>query len=164
MMRRLLPHPLLTLALAVVWLLLVNSAAFGQLVLGLLLGWAIPFFTRRFWPEQLRIRRPLTALRFIAVVLYDILVANMTVARLILGRPQGLRPAFIVMPLDLTSDVAISLLANTICLTPGTVSAQLAPDRKSLLIHALDVADADALVDTLKQRYEAPLKEVFETC
>lgn len=162
MFRRLLPHPLLTPVLAVVWLLLVNSVAPGHIVLGLLLGWAIPLFTLRFWPEPVRIRHPLTLLRFIAIVFYDIIAANFVVARRILGRPERLRPAFVKVPLALKSDLAISLLANTICLTPGTVSAQLAPDRASLLVHGLDVADADALVAGIKQRYELLLLEVFE--
>lgn len=163
-MRRLLPHPLLTLALASLWLLLANSIAPGQIVLGLVLGWGIPFLTRRIWPEKVQIHKPLTLLHFIGVVLMDIVLANLTVARLILGRPQNLRPAFVVLPLTLTSDIAISLLANTITLTPGTLSALLSPDRKTLLIHALDVDDSDALVATIKQRYEHPLKEIFEAC
>lgn len=160
----LLPHPLLTPTLAAVWLLLNNSLAPGHVVLGLLLGWAIPWFTLRFWPERVRIRHPLKLLGFVAVVLYDIVVANLIVARRILGRPEHLRPAFVSLPLDLTSDLAISLLANTISLTPGTVSACLSPDRRSLLVHGLHVPDASELVATIKARYEAPLKEVFEAC
>lgn len=163
-MRRFLPHPLLTPILALVWLLLNNSAAPGHILLGLLLGWAIPWFTLRFWPKPVRIRRPLTLLRFIAVVLYDIVVANLVVARRILGRPDRLRPAFVSVPLELKTDLAISLLANTICLTPGTVSARLAPDRSTLLVHGLHVPDTTALLASIKQRYEAPLKEVFESC
>ncbi len=163
-MRRLLPHPLITLALTVVWLLLVNSAAIGQIVLGLTLGWAIPLFTLRFWPETPRIYRPLSLLRFIVRVLGDIVVANLTVARLIVGRPERLRPAFVLMPLVLKSDLAISLLANTICLTPGTVSARLTLDRQHLLVHTLDTADAERLVATIKSRYETPLQEIFEKC
>lgn len=163
-MRRLLPHPLLTPILALIWLLLNNSFSPGHILLGLLLGWFIPWFTLRFWPERVRLRRPLTLLRFIGVVLYDIAVANLVVARRILGRPAALRPAFVRVPLELESDLAISLLANTICLTPGTVSARLAPDRKCLWVHGLHVPDVDRLVASIKQRYEAPLKEVFETC
>ncbi|OGT00327.1 MAG: Na+/H+ antiporter subunit E [Gallionellales bacterium RIFCSPLOWO2_12_FULL_59_22] len=163
-MHRLLPHPILAPALAGIWLLLANSLAPGQIVLGLLLGWAIPFFTLRFWPEAVRIYKPLTLLRFTAMVLLDIVRANFTVARLILGNPQRLRPAFVIVPLELRSELAISLLANTICLTPGTVSALLAPDNKSLLVHALNTTDPDALAATIKQRYETPLKEVFEPC
>ena len=63
-MHRLLPHPLLTPALTVVWLLLVNSISPGQLLLGSLLGWVIPLFTLRFWPERIRIRRPLALVRY----------------------------------------------------------------------------------------------------
>lgn len=161
-MRRWLPHPLLTPCLVLLWLLLVNSAAPGQIVLGLVLGWSIPFFTSRFWPDQVRIRKPLTLMRFVGVVLWDIVVANFIVARLILGRPQSLRPAFVAVPLDLEFDLAISLLASTITLTPGTLSALLSADRKTLLVHALDVADQAELVASIKQRYERPLKEVFE--
>ena len=163
-MRRWLPHPILTPCLAGLWLLLVNSAAPGQIVLGVLLGWGIPLFTSRFWPDRVRICKPLTLLRFVGVVLWDIVIANLIVARLILGRPQALRPAFVAVPLALTSDLAISLLASTITLTPGTLSALLSADRKILLVHALDVADSAELAATIKQRYEKPLREVFEAC
>ena len=163
-MRRLLPHPMLTPILAGIWLLLVNSTAPGHVVLGLLLGWLLPLFTLRFWPDPVRIRRPLVLLRFIVVVLFDMLVANVTVARLILGRPQTLQPSFVEFPLTLQSDLAISLLANTISLTPGTVSARLSEDRARLLIHALHVTDHDALVGNIRKRYEQPLREVFESC
>lgn len=163
-MRRLLPHPLLTPTLAAIWLLLVNSVAPGQIVLGLLLGWAIPFFTSGFWPDPVRIYKPFTLLRFVGIVLWDIVLANLTVARLILGSPAHLRPAFVAVPLVLTSDIAIGLLASTITLTPGTLSAFLSADRKTLVVHALDVADSDELIASIKQRYEAPLKEIFEAC
>lgn len=161
---RLLPHPLLTPILAGIWLLLNNSLAPGHIVLGLILGWIIPLFTLRFWPETVRINKPLLLLRFIAVVLLDIVLANLTVAWLIVGRSQSLRPAFLAVPLALKSDLAIGLLANTICLTPGTVSAQLSEDRRFLLVHALDAADGEAVIAEIKRRYEAPLKEVFESC
>jgi multicomponent K+:H+ antiporter subunit E len=164
MMRRLFPHPLLSLAVTLVWLLLVNSLAQGQILLGLGLGWAIPLATGRFWPGNTTIHRPLTLLRFLAVVAYDIVTANVAVARLILIPGRPVRPAFVVMPLTLRTDLAISLLANTICLTPGTVSARLSPDQRELLIHALDVDDPQALVATIRRRYEAPLREVLEPC
>lgn len=160
-MTRWLPHPILTPGLVVVWLLLNNSFSFGTLLAGVLLGWAIPVFTLAFWPDRVRIRKPFVLLRFAGIVLFDILVANLRVARLILAGPRRLRPVFVVVPLALQDDLAISLLANTICLTPGTVSACLAPDRTHLLVHALDVADPQNLVRTIKARYETPLAEVF---
>lgn len=87
-MRRLLPHPLLTPILAILWLLLVNSVESGQIVLGLFLGWLLPQLTISFWPEQIRIKRPWLLLKFLGIFLLDIVVANFTVARLILGNPK----------------------------------------------------------------------------
>ncbi|MBT9590859.1 MAG: Na+/H+ antiporter subunit E [Thiobacillus sp.] len=161
-MRRLLPHPLLTVTLAILWLLLVNQLSAGHVVLGALLGWLIPFATSDFWPEQIRIRHPLALLRYLAVFLYDIVRGSFQVAALILRGPTRLRPAFIQVPLVLRTDLAISLLANTISLTPGTVSAWLSEDRRTLIVHTLDTGDAAALVTEIKQRYEAPLKQIFE--
>lgn len=161
---RLLPHPLLTPILALIWVLLVSSLSPGQVLLGLLLGWVIPVFTLRFWPEEVRVRRPLVLLRLIGAVIYDILVANFQVAYLILWRHRQIEPRFVVIPLRLSSDLGISLLASSISLTPGTLSSWLSPDRKSLVVHALDVRDPQALVDSIQRRYETPLLEVFESC
>ena len=161
-MRRLLPHPLLSAILLVIWLLLVNDLSVGHLLLGTILGWAVPLYTARFWPDQVRVHHPLRLLRLIAVVLYDIAVANLTVARLILGSPQRMQPVFLIMPLELRSEAAISLLANTVSLTPGTVSAFLSADRRCLIIHTLHTTAPDQLLATIRQRYERPLKEILE--
>lgn len=163
-MRRLLPHPLLSAILVILWLLLVNELSVGQLLLGIVLGLAVPLYTERFWPEKVKVRQPLLLLRFLLMVLYDILVANVTVARLILGQQDRLQPAFLVMPLTLRTDLAISLLANTISLTPGTVSAYLSADRRCLIVHSLHTTDPDDLLATIRERYEAPLKEILEAC
>ena len=163
-MTRLLPHPLLSAILLVIWLLLANELSVAHLLLGALLGWVVPLYTARFWPDQVQVRRPLLLLRFIGVVLYDILVANVTVASLILGRQERLQPAFVVLPLTLRSDLAISLLANTVSLTPGTVSAYLSADRRCLIIHSLHTTAPDDMLATIRRRYETPLKEILEAC
>ncbi|WP_058555979.1 Na+/H+ antiporter subunit E [Thiohalocapsa sp. ML1] len=165
MLRRLLPHPLLTLVLTLTWLLLVNSFTIGQALLGLLLGLVIPAFTRHFWPDPVRIARPWWLVFFLLKVLWDILVANVAVAALILGGRRFVQPAFVSVPLDLRTELAISILANTVSLTPGTVSAWLSPDRRTLVVHGLRVTDAAALVHEIKTRYERPLIDIFEsTC
>lgn len=161
-MNRWLPQPLLSLSLLVVWLLLGNTLAPGQILLGLFIALALPLFTVRFWPDRPRPRRPLKILIYILILLWDITLANLTVARLILGPTVRLRPAFIRLPLDLCNDFAIVVLTNTISLTPGTVSADISLDRRSLLIHALDVEDPEQMIAHLKRRYEQPLQEIFE--
>jgi len=162
---RLLPHPLLSLLLVVCWLWLNNTLAPGHVLLGAVLGVSIPYVTRRFWPEPLVIRRPLRVVEYAAVVLYDIVVANLEVAAIILGPLSRLRPAFVRVPLDLRTDFAVTVLASTVTLTPGTVSVEIEDDgtgRRLLVVHALRCFDAEALVHTIKQRYERRLKEILE--
>ncbi len=161
--RRWLPHPLLSLTLFIVWLLLMNSISPGSILFALLLAVLVPLFSQAFWPEPLRIRRPLLLIRYGLRLLWDIVIANLHVARLILGPTARLRPAFIRMPIELHDEFAITLLASAVSLTPGTVAADISVDRRTLLIHALDVDDSDALVAQIKQRYETPLQEIF-TC
>ena len=161
MMKRLFPHPVLSLALWLIWLLLNNTIAAGHIVLGALLGMFIPWFTSAFWQERVIIRRPWLLAKFIVVVIYEIFVANIVVARLILTRQRKLQPGFLTVPLELDSPLAISLLANTISLTPGTVTCDLSADQKSLLIHALHIEDAGATIADIKLHFEKPLKEIF---
>jgi multicomponent K+:H+ antiporter subunit E len=160
--RSLLPHPHLSLLLLLIWLLLVNAVSPGQLFLGTVLAILVPLFTNAFWSDRPHAVRSLPLLRYGAVLLLDILVANIQVAKLILGPARRLRPAFIHYPLELQSEFAITLLASTISLTPGTVTADVDPDGRGLLIHALDVEDEAALVQQIRERYEMPLKEIFE--
>ncbi|KGM07494.1 Na(+) H(+) antiporter subunit E [Methylophaga thiooxydans] len=161
MMKSIFPHPLLSVALWLIWLLLNNTVALGHVVLGALLAIFIPWFSAGFWQEKVTIRRPWLLVKYVFVVIYQILVANMMVARLILTNQEKLHPGFLSVPLELTSPLAISLLANTISLTPGTVSCDLSEDQKSLLIHALHIEDADAIITEIKQLFEKPLKEIF---
>ncbi len=162
--KKLFPHPVLTLALWCIWLLLHNTMAPGHLVLGFILAFSISLLVSGFWEEKVYIRAPLMLLRFLRIVLWDILVANITVAKLILGRSGKLKPGFFYVELDIRTPVGISILANTISLTPGTVSCDLTEDRTRLLVHALHVEDIPATVKQIKERYEAPLKEVFTEC
>ena len=163
-MKKLFPHPILSLTLWIVWLLLNNTVAPGHMVLGAILAITIPLLTSTFWPEKVCIRHPLTLLKFVGIVLWDILIANVIVAKLILGNKDKLQPKFLHIPLDIQHPLAIGLLANTISLTPGTVSCDLSEDKKTLLVHGLHEEDPQATVDEIKQRYEQPLKKVFESC
>lgn len=161
-MKRLLPHPILSLMLLGLWLLLVNSISIGQWLLGSLLALLIPLYTARFWVAQVQVRKPLLLARFFATVLFDIVVANVAVARLVVGPLDRIRPGFLRMPLRLRGNVPVSLLANIISLTPGTLSAHLSADRTELIVHALQADDPEAIIAEIRERYEQPLLEALE--
>lgn len=156
-----LPHPLFSLFLALLWLLMVNEFSVAHALLGLALGVVIPVVTHAFWPEEAKIRRPLPLLRYLGVLLIDILRSNLVVAWRILRPAKELRPGFFTYPLALDDDFAITLLASTISLTPGTVSLHHDGEANTLLIHALHLEDEAEAIATIRTRYEQPLEEIF---
>ena len=160
MIRRLFPHPYLSALLVLVWMLLVNRFAWGSLVFAIMLSIAIPALTEPYWPDRARLRHPG---KIIALVLRDIVVANVQVAMIVLFKPNSrLQPAWITIPLDLRSPEAITVLAATITLTPGTVSSDLSQDGHALLVHCLHAPEPEAVILDIKNRYEARLQEIFE--
>lgn len=161
-LRWLFPHPYLTLMLTVVWLMLVNSITPGMAVFGLILGIIIPNITAPWWPDTPKGFNLIKMLKYTLVVMWDIIIANIEVAWIVLTMPSDqMKPAWVVVPLDLKQPEAITILAGTITLTPGTVSADLSNEGHSLLVHVLHTENPDAVRDDIKKRYERRLKEIF---
>ncbi|MDZ4309864.1 MAG: Na+/H+ antiporter subunit E [Cypionkella sp.] len=162
MMRRLFPHPMLSATLFLAWLLLAGSIALNSLLMAGFLAVLIPRVTRAFWPGRPKIRHPLRLVSYVALVVWDVILANIQVARIILFMPADqIKSAWITVPVDLPCPEAIALLAGTITLTPGTLTAEFSSDNKALLIHALHAPDPDATRDEIKSRYEARLQRIF---
>lgn len=159
----LVPHPLLTLILAVVWILLQNDFSAGMAVFGIILGIIIPRSTSIWWPDTPKGFRMGKMVTYSFIVLWDIVIANIQVAWIVLTVPNSkLKPAWVAVPLDLLQPEAITLLAGTITLTPGTVSADLSDGGHSLLVHVLHTDDPEGIVEEIKTRYERRLKEIFQ--
>jgi multicomponent K+:H+ antiporter subunit E len=159
---RLLPMPIHSFLLLIVWLLLNNTMSPGHLVLGTLLGILIPLMTSGMQDPQPRFHKPLTTIRYILMVIGDIIVANFEVALLVIGSSKNLNPAFIAIPLDIKHELPITILASTVSLTPGTVSTEVSADKKWLYVHVLNLTDKDELIALIKRRYEQPLMEIFK--
>lgn len=161
MLSRLIPMPVNSALLFIVWLLMNNTLASGHIFLAAVLALAIPLMVQGLQYKHPHIRKPFLALRYSFLVLMDIVVANMQVAILILGPLKKLTPGFVAVPLDIEQKLPITLLASTVSLTPGTVSCDVSADHRWLYIHALNLVDEQALIHSIKTRYEAPLKEIF---
>lgn len=160
-MRRLIPHPGLSVLLVIFWLLMANRISVGALVVGIVIGLVLPIFTAPFWPSRPRVNF-VAGFAYLVLVVRDILVANFEIAAIILfRRNRDLRPAWLVIPMDLATPEAITVFAGTISLTPGTVSTDVSACGRYLLVHALDTADPAAEIARIKARYEARLKKVF---
>ena len=163
LMRRLLPHPGLTGGLIIAWMLFLNAFTLGGLILAVVLGVLVPIVTSRFWPNRPQVRFGWDMLVYAWILGVDVVIANFEVAWVVMTRPNHkLRSAWFSVPLALKSPESVDILAGTISLTPGTVSADISSDGRHLLVHALDVADVDAAVARIKNRYEAQLLKVFQ--
>ena len=161
-------HLRLSLLLAAVWLLLQQSLAPSALVGAALVGWAVPRLLAGLLPATSpqpvaghALRRTGLALRLVLVVLADIVVSNLVVARIVLNPWSRPQPAWVAVAHDLDQPLAITLLATIITTTPGTVSCVVVEARREILVHALDCADPQALALHLRSRYAQPLKEIL---
>lgn len=159
--RRMFPSAFNFVLLFSVWILLTNSFSFGNILLAVILAWFIPFLISGLQTRTVRVKKPLKAAKYVLILLWDVLVSNLIVARQVVGNVHKLHPGFVAVPLDMTEPLPVTLLASTITLTPGTVSTEISSDMSVLYVHALNVPNEEELIAQIKERYEAPLKEIF---
>jgi len=159
--RRVLPSLPLTVTIIVFWMIMVADLSLVQWLFAIVLGVVIPLFAARLDREFARIGNVRLVPKMVGVLIWDVIVSNVEVARLVLGRESNITPGFIWLPLDIANIHGIAALTSFITLTPGTVSAALSEDRKYLLIHVLNLKDADEVIAGIKRRYEVPLMEIF---
>ena len=159
-MKKLLPHPMLSLLVLALWFAL-NDGAPASLLPGAILAYLLPRYTQRFSVGTPATAHPGKTLLLLGILLQDIVIASLQVARLVLGPAGRARPDFVEVRLDLRDPFVATLLGGMVTLTPGTVAIDVDQERWVMLVHALDVADRDALVESIKTRYEARLREIF---
>lgn len=159
---RLFPMPLHSILLLVVWLMLNTTLSLGHILLGSVLAIVIPWICAPLRTPQPKIKRPMKAISYVFFVLKDILVANIEVALLVVGPMHKIKPGLVAVPIDLPDILPITVLASTVTMTPGTVSAEISKDNKWLYVHVLDLPDDEQeVIDLIKQRYESRVKEIF---
>lgn len=159
---RLVPMPLHSLMLLIVWLMINSTLSLGHIILGSVLAIAIPLLCAPLRVPQPSVTRPLKFFSYSLLVLKDILVANIEVGLLVVGPMRRIQPGFVAVPLDLCDNFPITLLASTVTMTPGTVSSEVSKDKKWLYVHVLSMPENEQeLIDSIKQRYESRIKEMF---
>lgn len=107
-------------------------------------------------------RRLWSGLVWLVTFIYQNIVANITVAGLVFRPWRPLRSGIVRVPLALRSDLAITMLAHSITLIPGTMTVDVAPDRSYLLVHVLALDDPEATIEEIKRTLEAPIRGLLE--
>lgn len=162
MIARIVPHPILTVALVLTWLVL-NRFSLGHLILGTVVALVAGQAMAALEPRRPRIRRWDLVVRLFLIVMVDIVRSNVGVARLILfGRSNASRSGFVEIDLDLRDPTALAVLAVIVTSTPGTAWMDYDAARGRLLLHVFDLIDPDEWRSIVNNRYARLLKEIFE--
>ena len=154
-------HPVLSVLLGVSWLALSHSVEPVHLLSAVLIGLVVPRLLRPFLADASGLYWPAIP-RLIGIVLWDIIVSNVVVAKLVLGPLSDMSPGWIPVALDSDHHRVNALFASIITTTPGTVSAVIDEEQRVIWVHALNCDDAAAMAADMKSRYEAPLLTIFK--
>ena len=162
-MTRLLPFPIISFCLLVLWLLLNQAVTFGHILLGSVVAFVGGRILTVLELPPVRVKRPGVILRLLGLVTMDIVRSNLAVGRIVLGfgrRPR--RSGFVEIPLVMRDPYGLASLACIVTSTPGTLWVKFDAQRGALTIHVLDLVDEAQWIRTIKDRYERRLLEIFE--
>jgi multicomponent K+:H+ antiporter subunit E len=156
--------PTIVLCLTVLWLILQETIAADQILLGAVLAVLLTWASSQLRPLRAHVRRIDLAAALVLIVIWEVVRSNISVARIVLGlvRNREVRSGFVRIPLELRDPHGLAALAAIITATPGTVWAGLAADGKYLTLHILDLEDEERWIHYIKDRFERPLLRIFE--
>lgn len=153
---------LLNILLAGVWAVLIGPFEPMNFAIGFVLAYAAIAIA---WGQHRRgdayLNKSMLCARFVLFFLYELVVANVRVAMLTLGPVSKLRPGIVAVPVEPMSDTALTMLANSVTLTPGTLSLDYSDDRSTLFVHFMHVEDPEEQRREIKNGFERRILEIF---
>ena len=148
--------------ISMLWALLIGKVSVGSLSAGFILGYVALILL---YPDSARkssyFRKTIQGMRFALFFMKELIVSSWRVAKDVITPIPHMRPGIIGIPLDAETDLEITMLANVISLTPGTLSLDVSEDRKTLYIHAMYVINPDDLRREIKDGLERRLLELL---
>jgi multicomponent Na+:H+ antiporter subunit E len=151
---------LLNIFLAFTWMFLGNSFTVGSLFGGYLVGLLMIFMMRRFFPQRFYLYNVIAAIKLLFIFIKELILSNLEILKIILKPKLDIRPGIFALPTELEKDWEITILANLITLTPGTLVIDISDDRKILYIHAMDLQNVEESIEGIKNTFEKAIKEV----
>lgn len=152
---------ILNVLLALAWVALTGQFTPVNLVAGFGLGYLLLWLVRPARETASYFRKIVQVISFFFFFLSELLIANLRVAYYVIRPSLTMRPGVVAIPLDLKSDAEITLLANLITLTPGSLSLDVSTDRRVLYVHAMYIDDVETFRREIKEGFERRVREVF---
>ncbi|WP_078414155.1 Na+/H+ antiporter subunit E [Priestia abyssalis] len=151
---------LLNFVIAFVWMFLNNSRAGITFVIGYILGILILFILRRFFSERFYLGRVYAVVKLLFIFLRELFKSNIAVIQDVLKPKLDIQPCIFALPITVKREWEITVLANLITLTPGTLVVDISDDNALLYIHAMNINDVDETIDDIKNTFEKAIMEV----
>ena len=152
---------LLNILLAIAWVMLTGEIGWQPLMEGMLIGFVILSISRYALGTSSYVRKIPLAINFFFFFVKELIVANLVIAYDILTPKDHMKPGIVAIPLDAKTDLEITLLANFITLTPGTLSLDISKDKKTLYVHGIYVKDPEQFRTSIKIGFEKRLLELL---
>jgi multicomponent Na+:H+ antiporter subunit E len=151
---------LLNVLMAAAWMALTGDFSPLNFIFGFAASYFILWFVwRAVGPSRYFAKIP-QVIGFIGFYLWELIISSLRVAYIVLS-PAALRPGVIAVPLDIKTDAEIALLTNVITLTPGTLSLDVASDRSTLYVHAIEAPEPNEFCREIKQNFERRVRELL---
>ncbi|MCF6138006.1 Na+/H+ antiporter subunit E [Pseudalkalibacillus berkeleyi] len=151
---------LINLAIGLIWMFLTESYEFVTFLIGFIIGVFLLFLLNRFIPDTFYFKYVLAIWKLILLFAKELLIANIDVLKMVYRPKIDMQPGIVALPTDLRSNWEITLLANLITLTPGTLSVDVSADNNFIYIHAMDLPDVDETINQIKGTFESAIKDV----
>jgi multicomponent Na+:H+ antiporter subunit E len=149
------------IGLAFLWVFVTGNVTVSNLMVGSLLGYVVLMFAERVPGFRNTFGRLWKALTLLLYFFWELVVSNLKVAYVVASPRFQIEPGVVGVPLDVRTDAEITLLANLITLTPGTMSLEVSDDRRVLYVHGIDVRDREAFIRAIKDGFEKRVLEVL---
>lgn len=151
----------LVFLLAVVWVFLTGNFSLFTIIEGIVVSFLIVLLYEGIAGKTKVFQKLPKTIYFVIYFLYELLRANLRVAYDIITPKHLMSPGIVAIPLDAKTELEITLLANLITLTPGTLSLDVSEDKKVLFIHTMYMSDKESVISEIKNGLEKKLLEVM---
>ncbi|ODN68868.1 Na+/H+ antiporter subunit E [Methylobrevis pamukkalensis] len=154
-------HYLSNILFALLWAAITGSYTLPNLVFGFVLSLLTLLIVRESIGTVQYFTRARKILSLAMLFFWELLMSGVRVLRIVVRPQMPLNPGFVAFPLTVQRDFEITLLANLITLTPGTLSIDVSDDRRFIHIHCIDAPDPEAVIADIRDGFEARIIEAF---
>ncbi|WP_028783291.1 Na+/H+ antiporter subunit E [Thalassobacillus devorans] len=150
----------INIIIALMWMFLSESYTFSTFLVGYLLGILLLFVLQRFIPDSFYMDRVIKVIKLIILFIKELTLSNIEIVKLVYKPKLDFEPGIFALPTELKSNWEITILANLISLTPGTLSIAVSEDNSKIYIHAIDIPDVVESINDIKETFEKAIMEV----